>query len=150
VVDLPAALDPIIEAIRPALWMRRTSAAVRASSNVVGVARDDGADESICSSVSFTCSRPRQARRDKTDQNCPPTMPRAQPLDIGVDCGARFLVDRGGGGIFAGGLSGGQLKIIRNASFAVFALVLHEPMTWRYAGAFACILGAAAFMFVGK
>ncbi len=35
--------------------------------------------------------------------------------------------------------------------FAVFAvLVLKEPLTWRYVGAFACILGAAGFMFVGK
>ncbi len=56
---------------------------------------------------------------------------------------------------FAGGLSGGQLKIMQECVtlvvFAVFAmLVLHEPLTCRYAGAFACILGAAAFMFVGK
>jgi uncharacterized protein (DUF486 family) len=56
---------------------------------------------------------------------------------------------------YAGGLSGGQLKIMQECVtlvvFAVFAvLVLHEPLTWRYAGAFVCILGAAGFMFVGK
>ena len=54
-----------------------------------------------------------------------------------------------------GGLSGGQLKIMQECVtlvvFAVFSVfVLNEPMTWRYAGAFACILGAAAFMFVGR
>ena len=53
------------------------------------------------------------------------------------------------------GLSGGQLKIMQEcvtlAVFAVFAVVvLKEPLTWRYAGAFACILGAAGFMFVGR
>lgn len=56
---------------------------------------------------------------------------------------------------YAGGLSGGQLKIMQECVtlvvFAVFAtFVLKEPMSWRYAGAFACILGAAGFMFVGK
>lgn len=56
---------------------------------------------------------------------------------------------------FAGGLSGGQLKIMQECVtlvvFAIFAvLVLHEPLSWRYVGAFACVLGAAAFMFVGK
>jgi uncharacterized protein (DUF486 family) len=53
------------------------------------------------------------------------------------------------------GLTGGQLKIMQEcvtlAVFALFALlVLKEPITWRYAGAFICILGAAAFMFAGK
>jgi len=53
------------------------------------------------------------------------------------------------------GLSGGQLKIMQECVtltvFALFAvMVLGEPLGWRYAGAFACILGAAAFMFVGK
>jgi len=48
-----------------------------------------------------------------------------------------------------------QLKIIQEiitlSVFAVFAVVvLREPLTWRYAGAFACIAGAAAFMFVGR
>ena len=33
---IPLGFDAIMEAIRPALWMRRTSAAVRASSNVSG------------------------------------------------------------------------------------------------------------------
>jgi uncharacterized protein (DUF486 family) len=53
------------------------------------------------------------------------------------------------------GFSGGQLKIMQECVtllvFAVFALlVLKEPITWRYAGAFACIAGAAAFMFAGR
>lgn len=56
---------------------------------------------------------------------------------------------------YAHGLTGGQLKIMQEcvtlAVFAIFAvLVLKEPVGWRYLGAFACILGAAGFMFVGK
>jgi len=56
---------------------------------------------------------------------------------------------------FAQGFTGGQLKIIQEVItlgvFAVFAvLVLKEPLGWRYVGAFACLAGAAAFMFVGK
>lgn len=55
----------------------------------------------------------------------------------------------------AHGFTGGQLKIMQEcvtlAVFAAFAvLVLKEPVGWRYAGAFACIGGAAAFMFVGR
>jgi uncharacterized protein (DUF486 family) len=53
------------------------------------------------------------------------------------------------------GFTGGQLKIIQEVItlciFAVFAaLVLKEPIGWRYLGAFACIVGAAAFMFAGR
>lgn len=53
------------------------------------------------------------------------------------------------------GFSGGQLKIIQEvvtlAVFAVFAtVVLKEPVSWRYAGAFLCLIGAAAFMFAGR
>ena len=53
------------------------------------------------------------------------------------------------------GFTGGQLKIMQEiitlSVFAVFgAWVLKEPLTWRYLGAFACIVGAAAFMFVGR
>jgi uncharacterized protein (DUF486 family) len=56
---------------------------------------------------------------------------------------------------YAHGFTGGQLKIIQEIItlmvFAAFAtIVLKEPLTWRYAGAFACIAGAAAFMFVGR
>lgn len=56
---------------------------------------------------------------------------------------------------YQGGFSGGQLKIIQEiitlVVFAGFAvIVLKEPLTWRYLGAFACILGAAGFMFVGR
>jgi uncharacterized protein (DUF486 family) len=56
---------------------------------------------------------------------------------------------------YAHGLTGGQLKIIQEVItltvFAVFAaVVLKEPIGWRYLGAFACLGGAAAFMFVGR
>jgi uncharacterized protein (DUF486 family) len=56
---------------------------------------------------------------------------------------------------YAHGFSGGQLKIIQEiitlSVFAAFAaVVLKEPIGWRYVGAFACIAGAAAFMFVGR
>jgi len=56
---------------------------------------------------------------------------------------------------YAHGFTGGQLKIIQEvitlSIFAVFAtVVLREPITWRYLGAFACIVGAAAFMFLGR
>jgi uncharacterized protein (DUF486 family) len=56
---------------------------------------------------------------------------------------------------YAHGLTGGQLKIIQEvitlSVFAVFAaIVLKEPIGWRYVGAFACIVGAASFMFVGR
>lgn len=53
------------------------------------------------------------------------------------------------------GLTGGQLKIIQEvitlSVFAVFAaLVLKEPIGWRYLGAFLCVLGAVGFMFAGR
>jgi uncharacterized protein (DUF486 family) len=53
------------------------------------------------------------------------------------------------------GLSGGQLKIMQEVItlgvFAVFAaFVLKEPIGWRYLGAMACMVGAAAFMFAGR
>jgi uncharacterized protein (DUF486 family) len=53
------------------------------------------------------------------------------------------------------GFTGGQLKIAQEVItltvFALFAaVVLKEPIGWRYAGAFACIVGAAAFMFAGR
>ncbi len=56
---------------------------------------------------------------------------------------------------YAHGLTGGQLKIIQEViTLAVFALfatfVLKEPLSWRYGGAFLCLAGAAAFMFIGK
>lgn len=56
---------------------------------------------------------------------------------------------------YAHGFTGGQLKIIQEvitlSIFAIFAAaVLKEPIGWRYAGAFACIVGAAAFMFAGR
>lgn len=56
---------------------------------------------------------------------------------------------------YAHGLTGGQLKIMQECVtltvFAAFAaLVLKEPLTWRYLGAAACVAGAAAFLFVGR
>jgi uncharacterized protein (DUF486 family) len=56
---------------------------------------------------------------------------------------------------YAHGFTGGQLKIIQEiitlTIFAIFAaVVLKEPIGWRYVGAYICIIGAAAFMFVGR
>ena len=56
---------------------------------------------------------------------------------------------------YARGFTAGQLKITQEVItlvvFAVFATIfLREPITWRYLGAFACLAGAAAFMFVGR
>jgi uncharacterized protein len=56
---------------------------------------------------------------------------------------------------YAQGFSGAQLKVIQEiitlGVFAVFAaLVLKEPISWRYFGAFACLAGAAGFMFIGR
>jgi uncharacterized protein len=56
---------------------------------------------------------------------------------------------------YAHGFTGGQLKIIQEVItlgvFAIFAaVVLKEPIGWRYLGAFACLIGAAGFMFAGR
>jgi uncharacterized protein (DUF486 family) len=56
---------------------------------------------------------------------------------------------------YAQGLTGGQLKIIQElitlTVFAIFAaVVLKEPIGWRYLGAAVCIAGAAGFMFIGR
>lgn len=56
---------------------------------------------------------------------------------------------------YAGGWSAGQLKIAQEAiALLVFGgfmvLVLGEPLTWRHLGAFACIMGAAGFLFIGR
>jgi uncharacterized protein (DUF486 family) len=56
---------------------------------------------------------------------------------------------------YAAGWTPGQLKIAQEAIaltvFGVFmVLVLGEPLGWRYAAAFGCILAAVAFMFVGR
>ncbi len=56
---------------------------------------------------------------------------------------------------FAGGWSAGQLKIAQEAIaltvFGLFAvLVLGEALSWRYLAAFACIMAAVGFMFIGK
>jgi uncharacterized protein (DUF486 family) len=56
---------------------------------------------------------------------------------------------------YANGWSGGQLKIAQEVItllvFGVFAIfVLGEQLSWRHAGAFVCLLGAAAFMFAGR
>jgi uncharacterized protein len=54
-----------------------------------------------------------------------------------------------------GEFTAGQLKIIQEiitlVVFAVFAtFYLGDPISWRYGGAFLCLLGAVAFMFVGR
>jgi len=56
---------------------------------------------------------------------------------------------------YAHGWSGGQLKVTQEAIalliFGVFMVtVLGEPVSWRHAGAFVCLVGAVAFLFVGK
>ena len=56
---------------------------------------------------------------------------------------------------YAHGFSGGQLKVIQEvitlSIFAVFAaVVLKEPLSWRYVGALGCLVGAALFMFLGR
>ena len=56
---------------------------------------------------------------------------------------------------YAHGYTGGQLKIMQEVItltvFGIFAaIVLKEPLGWRYLGAVACIVGAAAFMFAGR
>jgi uncharacterized protein (DUF486 family) len=56
---------------------------------------------------------------------------------------------------YASGWSAGQLKIAQEAiALTVFGLfmvfVLGEAVSWRHMGAFACILAAAAFLFVGR
>lgn len=56
---------------------------------------------------------------------------------------------------YAHGWSGAQLKITQEAiTLIVFAafmvLVLGEPLSWRHVAAFACIMAAVAFLFVGK
>jgi uncharacterized protein (DUF486 family) len=53
------------------------------------------------------------------------------------------------------GWTPGQLKITQEAIalivFGIFMVVfLGEPLTWRYGAAFACILAAVAFIFVGR
>ncbi len=56
---------------------------------------------------------------------------------------------------YAHGWTGGQLKVTQEVVtllvFAVFAVtVLGEPLGWRYLGAFACLIGAVAFVFIGR
>jgi uncharacterized protein (DUF486 family) len=56
---------------------------------------------------------------------------------------------------FARGWSAGQLKIVQEAialvifgGFMVF--VLGEALSWRHVAAFLCLMGAVAFLFVGR
>ncbi len=56
---------------------------------------------------------------------------------------------------FAHGCSAGQLKIAQEAIalviFGIFMVtVLGEPLHWRHAAAFACIMAAVGFLFVGR
>jgi len=56
---------------------------------------------------------------------------------------------------YAAGWSAGQLKVTQEAIalvvFGVFMVtVLGEPLSWRHAAAFACIMAAVAFLFVGR
>lgn len=56
---------------------------------------------------------------------------------------------------YASGWSAGQLKVVQEAIalvvFGAFMVaVLGEPIQWRHAAAFACIMAAVAFLFVGR
>lgn len=56
---------------------------------------------------------------------------------------------------FASGWSAGQLKVMQEAIalvvFGVFMVaVLGEPVSWRHLAAFACIMAAVGFLFVGR
>lgn len=56
---------------------------------------------------------------------------------------------------FAHGWSAGQLKVTQEAiALVVFGgfmvVVLGEPLGWRHLGAFACLMGAVAFLFAGR
>lgn len=56
---------------------------------------------------------------------------------------------------FASGWSAGQLKVAQEAiALVIFggfmAWVLGEPLGWRHAGAFVCLMGAVGFLFVGR
>jgi len=56
---------------------------------------------------------------------------------------------------YAGGWSPGQLKIAQEAIalivFGIFMVTaLGEPLQWRHLAAFACIMGAVGFLFLGR
>ena len=56
---------------------------------------------------------------------------------------------------FARGWTAGQLKVTQEAIslvvFGVFMVAfLNEPLHWRHFAAFLCLMGAVAFLFVGK
>ncbi|GAA4027114.1 DMT family protein [Sphingomonas rosea] len=56
---------------------------------------------------------------------------------------------------YQSGWSGAQLKIVQEAiTLIIFAgfmvTVLGEPLHWRHAAAFACIMAGVGFLFVGK
>ena len=56
---------------------------------------------------------------------------------------------------YASGWTPGQLKITQEAIalvvFGIFMVtVLGEPLSWRHAAAFICIIAAVAFLFVGR
>lgn len=56
---------------------------------------------------------------------------------------------------YAHGWSAGQLKVVQEAiALVVFGgfmvLVLGEPLHWRHFAAFACLMAAVGFLFVGR
>lgn len=86
-------------------------------------------------------------------------MTKALPLVIAISWGIALIeyclavpANRIG---YASGWSGGQLKVVQEAiALLVFGgfmvLVLREPLDWRHLGAFACLMGAVGFIFVGR
>lgn len=56
---------------------------------------------------------------------------------------------------YANGFTAGQLKIVQEAiALVIFGgfmvLVLGEPLHWRHFAAFACIMAAVGFLFLGR
>lgn len=86
-------------------------------------------------------------------------MAKALPLVIAISWGIALIeyclavpANRIG---YANGWSGGQLKVVQEAiALVVFGgfmvLVLREPLEWRHLAAFACLMGAVGFLFIGR
>ena len=86
-------------------------------------------------------------------------MTKALPLVIAISWGIALVeyclavpANRIG---YANGWSGGQLKVVQEAiALLIFGgfmvVVLREPLEWRHLAAFACLMGAVGFLFVGR
>lgn len=84
---------------------------------------------------------------------------RPLPMVIAISWGLAFFeyclavpANRAG---FAAGWSAGQLKVMQEViALVIFGgfmvVVLGEPLHWRHFAAFACLIGAVGFMFLGR